>query len=440
MKSEKKITEEFYLIVNPGFENELQQEILEIFSNDAVRSVSKPVIKEIETGGIQIQCSLESAFYLQRRTKLATRILWRLHHFFAKEFWQFEKGILHPDLHNKLAKYFIAEKLKNLKFQLEIAASKSKLNNEKRLQEILVREWTLKKKWTFIDKDPSVEITFYVRNFIDQVTLSIDLTGPQALYHRGICSFNSEAPVRETIAAFCIRQMIAGTPRSVLHKTRLLDPMCGRGTFLFEAHEIYRPQYFRDFPIENYITSNHLHGLSQQGKNTRVVKAGINNGDDKSRINKSDASKTNDLLFQELIGQDKSVDSLKAFQKNLQNQTAFNQISISKDPVDFFSTVEKANQKKAGDDVDSNLWIITNPPYGERLKLDFDLQSLFKASFLNYKSQRLGFLWPRSQFKNLKKDIDYFQSQHSEVSIQLVSLDYFKNGGIEVGFAVFDQK
>jgi putative N6-adenine-specific DNA methylase len=84
--------------------------------------------------------------------------------------------------------------------------------------------------------------------FLDRqsVTLYVDTSG-EALFKRGHRTSNTEAPVRENLAAG-ILHLTGWTPQQAL-----LDPMCGGGTFLLEAAAIARnlpPGLGRHFAFE----------------------------------------------------------------------------------------------------------------------------------------------------------------------------------------------
>lgn len=416
----------FFWIVPLGFEQEFLNEINELLIRTSELSVKKIKILEVEMGGIECECEWAVALWLQRNTKLATRLLYRIFSFYSKEFWQFEKGINNTEIKNKIFKNFKPNYTKKINYSFEIAASKSKLNNEKRLKEILLREWTPVNNWNYVSNPPNNEFYFhfYFRNFQDQVTISLDLTLDPPLYHRGICEFNSLAPVRETIAAICIRQMISNETLNNLKNVTLLDPMCGRGTFLFEAEQIFNENKYRSYLIElaiSDIISKELKQIQNMVQSFYQITA-------------------DNIGFKKLIGQDISEDSLQAAEKNIENwKLKFDtesKITIQNKPNDFFLQADPIK-------VIPNLWIVMNPPYGERLKLGFTALDLLKAGFINYKCEKLGILWSKRNLIHLKKEIELWNQNfqvESNIYVQLESELYFKNGGLDVGFFVINKK
>ena len=75
-------------------------------------------------------------------------------------------------------------------------------------------------------RDPDVHIVVYLEKH--KVTLAIDTSGVP-LFKRGYRLEHGEAPIKEDLAAGLLA--LSGWDR----KSPLLDPMCGSGTFLFEA-------------------------------------------------------------------------------------------------------------------------------------------------------------------------------------------------------------
>jgi putative N6-adenine-specific DNA methylase len=74
---------------------------------------------------------------------------------------------------------------------------------------------------------PDVVLNLHVR--ADRATVSVDL-GAGSLHRRGYRIDGGEAPMQETVAAAVIR--LSGWDGT----TRLVDPLCGSGTLLAEAH------------------------------------------------------------------------------------------------------------------------------------------------------------------------------------------------------------
>ena len=78
-------------------------------------------------------------------------------------------------------------------------------------------------------------------------------------------------------------------------------------------------------------------------------------------------------------------------------------------------------------------WIISNPPYGERLLRDFDWRDYFTNLVSNYHPERLALLVPVSSLKVIERAAQ----QSNYVRKQL---EFTKNGGIETALVCFRQK
>lgn len=82
-------------------------------------------------------------------------------------------------------------------------------------------------------KTPDIRVNVYVRN--DEATVSIDLSGG-SLHARGYRGEQREAPLKETLAAACLK--LAGFEEILKKGGGLVDPMCGSGTIVLEAVQI----------------------------------------------------------------------------------------------------------------------------------------------------------------------------------------------------------
>ena len=172
----------------------------------------------------------------------------------------------------------------------------------------------------------------YVRLFRDKVTLSIDAAG-QLLHRRGHRVHVGQAPLRETLAAACLR--LAGYQGD----QALWDPFCGSGTFLMEALDASRSKprlQTRAFAFESWPT--HDHALYGRWKHSFGQVA---------------APKA--LVF----GSDRDPKEIKGALSNLETFQGHDRCHLMKG--DFKTHV---------DQVLEGACIVTNPPYGKRLKGD----------------------------------------------------------------------
>ena len=174
----------------------------------------------------------------------------------------------------------------------------------------------------------------------DVVTLSIDTSGV-GLHKRGYREEAGIAPLKETLAAALV--LISRWKEDYT----LVDPFCGSGTILIEAAMIMQniaPGLFRNFVSETWPTiGSDIYEQVKEG-----AERSIKNKDIK------------------LIGYDIDGRMLKIARSNSQKAGVAKYIEFQKRDFKQFSSSEK------------NAFIITNPPYGERLEDKESVQSLYK--------------------------------------------------------------
>ena len=176
----------------------------------------------------------------------------------------------------------------------------------------------------------------------DVVTIGLDTTG-ESLHRRGYRKFASKAPITETLAA----ALIMLTP---WNKDRILvDPFCGSGTFPIEAALIgcnIAPGMNRSFTAENWtnIVPKKAWYRAIEEAHDMIIKP-------------------SDM---EIQGYDIDGDIIKAAMENAKLAGVDEYIHFQRRPVGQFS-----HRKKYG-------FIITNPPYGERLEEKEDLPGIYK--------------------------------------------------------------
>lgn len=184
---------------------------------------------------------------------------------------------------------------------------------------------------------------FPVRIFLlkDEVTVALDTTG-EPLHKRGYRTWTSKAPISETLAA----ALIMLTPWK---KDRiLLDPFCGSGTFLIEAAMMaagIAPGMNRSFTAENWT-----HVIPKQLWYDTIQEA---------------REKIDDTVRPDLQGYDIDPDMVKIARENAKQAGVDHMIHFQQRDM-----ADTKHSKKYG-------FIITNPPYGERLEDKKDLPQLY---------------------------------------------------------------
>ena len=175
----------------------------------------------------------------------------------------------------------------------------------------------------------------------DIVTIGIDTSG-DSLHKRGYRPSAGKAPISETLAA----ALIMLTP---WRKERILvDPFCGSGTFPIEAAMIaanIAPGMNREFTAEQW---------------TNIIDRKV-----WYECVKEAQDMVNDDITVDIQGYDIDGDVVKAARQNAVRAGVDHLIHFQQRPV-----AELHHPKKYG-------FIVTNPPYGERLEDKADLPELY---------------------------------------------------------------
>ena len=312
-----------------GLEAVLKREILDLGYE----------IVKVEDGRITFRTDLDGIARANIFLRTAERILLKIGSFKAYTFDDLFEGT------KKLPwEDYIPE---NGRFWVKKASTaKSKLFSAPDIQSIvkkaMVDRMKSKYKVSWFNEDGD---DYPVRVFIlkDQLTISLDTTGIP-LHKRGYRKLVSEAPIRETLAA----ALLMLTP---WHKDRILvDPFCGSGTFLIEAAMMgmnMAPGMNRSFESEHW--SNFL-----------PKKAWYDAIDEANDL-------IDDQIETDIQGYDIDGDVVRMARQNAENAGVDHLIHFQERPVSALS-----HPKKYG-------FIITNPPYGERLEEKEALPDLYRA-------------------------------------------------------------
>lgn len=175
----------------------------------------------------------------------------------------------------------------------------------------------------------------------DEVTVGIDTSG-EALHRRGYRTMTGKAPITETLAA----ALIMLTPWR--DDRILIDPFCGSGTFPIEAAMIaagIAPGMNRSFTAENWTNL-----IDRQLWYDIVEEA---------------AEQVNTNIEVDIQGYDIDGEIIKVARENAKRAGVDKLIHFQQRPVSALS-----HPKKYG-------FIITNPPYGERLEEKEALPGLY---------------------------------------------------------------
>lgn len=307
----------FFCIVTPGLEELALQEFA--LKQEALGIPFSSVLPL--KGGFEFKASWELGRGALHLLKIPTRVLLRLEQVKARDF---------PKLFARLKNISWGQYLTHPQPLFKISCEQCRLMHTDRIaqtfNEALAAHFQghpLPLRW---QKEGLPPDTLFVRGVQDVFHLSLDLTG-DALYKRGVSIIKGEAPLRENLASALLLALFT-TPTPVWTAIHLWDPFCGSGTFLLEAAQFFHPST-RAFAYQHSI-----------------VNLGV--APWKSR------APLPEWPIEELVGTDLHTELIKKL-------TPLS-TSMKFQVQDFFTAVpDKENRNP--------LWMIANPPYGERLEL-----------------------------------------------------------------------
>lgn len=312
-----------------GLEAVLKREILDLGYE----------IARVEDGRVTFYGDAEAVCYANIFLRTAERILWKVGSFRAVTFEElFERTRELP------WETFIP---RNGKFWVTKAASvKSKLFSPSDIQSIMKKAMVRRLANHYgIEHFPEDGAPYPVRVFLmkDEVTVGIDTSGV-SLHKRGYREVSGKAPITETLAA----ALIMLTP---WRKERILvDPFCGSGTFPIEAAMMaadIAPGMNRSFTAEkwtNLIPKKMWYDAVEEAED---------------RIRED--------VKVDIQGYDTDRSVIKIARRNAREAGVGQLIHFQERDVR-----ELSHPKKYG-------FVITNPPYGERLEDKAALPGLYRA-------------------------------------------------------------
>lgn len=222
---------------------------------------------------------------------------------------------------------------------------KSKLFSPSDIQSIMKKAMVDRMKQGYgvsVIPETGADYPVRVSLYKDIVTVALDTTG-ESLHKRGYRKLTSKAPIEETLAA----ALIMLTP---WNKDRILvDPFCGSGTFPIEAAMI----------AANIAPGMNRSFLAEGWKNLVPRKHWYNAVDEAMEV-------MDDSVQVDIQGYDADGDIVRAARENAARAGVDHMIHFQQRPV-----AELSHPKKYG-------FIITNPPYGERIEEKKNLPELYR--------------------------------------------------------------
>lgn len=236
---------------------------------------------------------------------------------------------------------------KDAKFWVAKASSiKSKLFSPSDIQSIMKKAMVERMKKAYgIEWFPENGASFPLRVFLhkDTVTVALDTTG-ESLHKRGYRTLTSKAPITETLAAALIMLTPWKSDRI------LVDPFCGSGTFPIEAAMI----------AANMAPGMNREFLSEDWKHLIPRKCWYDAMDEANDL--VDLSVQTDIQGYGIDGDIVRAARANAKAAGVDELIHFQQRSVS----------DLSHPKKYG-------FLITNPPYGERIEDKKNLPELYKT-------------------------------------------------------------
>lgn len=280
------------------------------------------------------------------------------------------------------------------KFWVAKAASvKSQLFSPSDIQSIMKKAMVerLKEKYHVSWFEENGE-SFPIRVFLmkDEVTIGLDTTG-ESLHKRGYRKLTAKAPIAENLAA----SLIMLTP---WNKDRILvDPFCGSGTIPIEAAMMaanMAPGMNRKFRAENW---GHIVGKKNWYDTI------------------DEAQEMMDLNIEtDIQGYDLDNDMVTIARENAKLAGVEKLIHFQQRPVENLS-----HPKKYG-------FIITNPPYGERLEEKENLAALYKTIGERYRALEAWSMFLITSYEQAERDIGRKADKNRKIYNGMMKTYYYQ--------------
>ena len=321
--------------------------------------------------------------------RTAERILIKAGSFHAETFDELFEGTKAIEWENYIPK--------NGRFWVAKAASvKSKLFSPSDIQSIMKKAMVERLKLKYkIDWFPEDGADFPIRVFImkDEVTVGIDTTG-ESLHKRGYRFLTAKAPIAENLAA----GLIMLTP---WNKDRILvDPFCGSGTIPIEAA---------------MMAANVAPGMKRSFlgmKQTEIVtpslwKDTVEEAEDAVDLN----------VAPDIQGYDIDENMVSIARENARKAGVEDLIHFQKRDVANLS-----HAKKYG-------FIITNPPYGERLEERETVGALYKTLGDRYKNLDSWSMFLITSYEEAEKAIGKKADKNRKIYNGMMKTYYYQYMG-----------
>lgn len=294
-------------------------------------------ITQVEDGRVTFEGDAEAICRANVFLRTAERVLLLVGRFRATTFDELFEGVKALPWEEYLPK--------DAKFWVKKASSiKSKLFSSSDIQSIVKKAVVERLKREYeVEWFPEDGAAYPIRVFLlkDEVMVTLDTSG-ESLHKRGYRTMTSKAPLTETLAA----ALLMLTPWKA--DRIFVDPFCGSGTFPIEAAMM----------AANIAPGMHREFIAEQWTNLIDRKLWYETVEEAEEM--VDTSVSVDIQGYDIDGE-----VVKAARENAKRAGVADMIHFQERPVS-----ELRHPKKYG-------FIVTNPPYGERLEDKKDLPELY---------------------------------------------------------------
>lgn len=320
----------FFVTCAPGLEPVLHEEVKRLRFGKHERQV----------GGVAFQGRIEDAWRANLELRTAIRVLMRIARFPAKDADALHRGASEVDW----SQFLSADGSLVVHGHAKDSVIDHSLFVAQRVKDAVCDQFRARDgRRPDVDKhDPDLRLVAHLSR--NRCTLLVDTSGP-SLHKRGWRKFQGRAPLAETsAAAMVLRSGWNG-------RAPLVDPFCGSGTILIEAA---------------HIAGDVAPGLSR--KSFAFERLPGFRADRWNRMRDEARDRVRFPAKLTLFGSDRSEEALEGALENLESAGVADRVELRRQDALAFPA-------KPG----WNAWIVTNPPYGERVGEVDRLWPLYRA-------------------------------------------------------------
>ena len=354
-------------------------------------------ITEVDDGRVSFEGDMDAIVRANLSLRVAERVLLKVGSFHAESFedlFQGTKAIPWEEYLPSDARFWVTK----------ASSVKSKLFSPSDIQSVMKKAMVSRMSEHYgLTQFPETGNSFPVRVFLkkDQVTVAIDTTG-ESLHKRGYRKYKVAAPIAENLAAGLL-QLTPWKPGRTL-----VDPFCGSGTFLIEAAMLsahIAPGLTRSFTAESW---------------TNLIPASSWADVREELREEIDTNITCDLQ-----GYDIDRDAVYAARENAKLAGVDHLIHFQVRPVS-----ELSHPRAFG-------FIITNPPYGERLegekKQAQELISLYRTLGERYKALSSWSMYVITSYADAEKALNLNSQKNRKIYNGMIKTYFYMFPGPKPG-------